>query len=157
MRKAQLSAEETGRASWSPGGSVAAVTATAIIAATSAAASSGLTEVTKKSILDGYEALKSLLRKKFGQTSEVVKSVDRLEQKPDRRDLQQTLGVELSEAGAENDPALLAAAQALLDMVRTLAPGVDRHIQNAMGNYIAQADRGSTATVTRSGPSGKSE
>lgn len=119
--------------------------ANAIVAAL-AAASASLSEVAKKVVLDSYEGLKSLLRKKLGDTSEAVQSVERLEKKPARDDLQSTVAQELTEAEADKDPELAEAARRLLEKVQT-EPGVASHIQSAVGNYIAQADRGAKASV----------
>jgi hypothetical protein len=52
-----------------------------------------------------------------------------------------------SDAKADQDPDIRQAAQALLDQMKAV-PGGEQHVQNAIGTGIAQADRGSTASVT---------
>jgi hypothetical protein len=123
---------------------------TAIIAALSAGASSAATDVAKKTIVDGYDGLKGLLKKKFGTESDVVAAVDNLESKPASDGRQKVLAEELSAAGAPADVELVREATALLEQIRTL-PGGAHHVQIAHGSNIAQADRGGTATVNVTG------
>jgi hypothetical protein len=118
----------------------------AIVAALSLGVTSGLTETSKKAIGEAYDALKGLLKKKFGHASTVVQTVEGLETKPDSKGRQVTLQEEVAAAHADQDPDILKAARALLDQLRA-QPGGEQHIQQAIGSYIAQADRGSTASV----------
>jgi hypothetical protein len=119
----------------------------AIIAALAAGAISGVTESAKKAIRDGYSGLKALLHKKFGSKTEVTDAIAKLEAKPDSPGRQQTLAEELKATNATADPELLGAAQSLLELIKALPQG-EQHIQHAVGTGIAQADRGSTATVS---------
>jgi hypothetical protein len=93
-----------------------------------------------------YAKLKQTLASKFGRSSDVVESVEALEAKPDSAGRKETLREEVVASGADRDPEVREAAQELLDAVAA-QPGGEQHIQNAVGNYIAQADRGSTAEV----------
>ncbi|TCG04924.1 hypothetical protein BZM27_37505 [Paraburkholderia steynii] len=120
---------------------------TAIIAALSAAASGATTEVAQKAILDSYDGLKELLKKKFGTESDVVDAVDKLETKPDSDGRQKVLEEELSAAGAPADADIIRVATALLEQIRTL-PGGTQPVQIAQGTGIAQAAGNSAATVT---------
>jgi hypothetical protein len=63
----------------------------AIIAALSAGAAAGATDTAKSAIADGYQGLKSLIKKKFGDQSGVAKAIDRLEEKPDSGGRRQTV------------------------------------------------------------------
>jgi hypothetical protein len=128
----------------------------AIIAAIAAGAASGATDVAKKALVDSYAGLKSLITKKFGGDSTAASAIKLLEAKPDSADRKQTLGEELESVNAGSDPELAAAAQALIALVRALPQG-EKHIQFAQGQGIAQADRGSTATVTYYAPPKKDE
>jgi hypothetical protein len=119
---------------------------TAILAAVSAGAIGGLTEVSKTAIADTYRKLKALLTKKFGEKSEVVQAVSGVETKPDSPGRKTTLQEELAAVKADQDPDLLYTAQALLQLMQTTYEGA-QHIQTATGSYIAQADRGSNASV----------
>jgi hypothetical protein len=119
---------------------------TAIVAVLAAGVTGGASELGKKAIVDSYEALKSLLRTKFGAASHVVKAVEDLEGTPDSKGRQVTLQEEVGKAHADQDPDIRQAAQQLLDRLHSL-PGGEQHVQQAIGNYIAQADRGSSASV----------
>ena len=119
---------------------------TAIVAALSAGAISGLTETSKTAITDAYARLKTLLTKKFGGESEVVHAVSEVEAKPDSAGRQATLQEEVAAAKADQDQEVLHAVQALLQLLQASAEG-GQHVQRATGNYIAQADRGSSASV----------
>jgi hypothetical protein len=124
---------------------------TAILAALAAGAVSGITEVGKNTFIDAYNALKSLLKKKFGNESEVVKSIEGLEAKPDSTARKELLKEEVEAAKADQDSEILQAAQILLDQIKA-HPSGEQHIQTASGSYIAQSDRGSTSTVNVSYP-----
>ncbi len=98
-------------------------------------------------MVDGYEALKAALTARFGADSELAGAVAGLEKHPDSDGRKQTLDEEIVAAKADADPELVELARALLDRIES-QPGGAQHIQNAMGSYIAQADRGGTASVT---------
>lgn len=119
---------------------------TAIVAALSAGAISGLTEASKTSIADAYTRLKTLLSKKFGGDSDVLHAVEQVEAKPDSAGRKATLQEEITTAKAEQDPEVLHAAQAILHVLQASPEGA-QHLQMATGSYIAQADRESSASV----------
>jgi len=132
------------------------IVANAIVAALSAGAVAGATDTAKSAVADAYEALKSLIKKKFGSDSEASEAIDKLEAKPDSDGKKQVLAEELKAVNSTSDPELVSAAQALLELIRALPQG-EKHIQVAQGTGIAQADRGSTATVTMHAPSRKDD
>ncbi len=119
---------------------------TAIVAALSAGAISGLTETSKTAITDAYARLKTLLTKKFGGESDVVHAVNEVEAKPDSAGRKATLQEEIAAVKADQDQEVLHAAQALLQLLQA-SPEGGQHVQTATGSYIAQADRGSSASV----------
>ena len=119
---------------------------TAVIAAITAGVTGGITDTGKKVIVDAYEALKIMLKKKFGGESDLIKSIEGLETKPESTGRREMLKEEVIATRAEQDLDILQAAQDLLDKL-SVQPGGEQHIQNAIGSNIAQADRGSTATV----------
>jgi len=126
---------------------------TAIVAALTAGAAAGGTETVKKAIADGYESLKSLIKRKFSK-GDVGEALDKLHANPQSRGRQGVLAEEMAKTTAIKDPELLAAAEALLNMVRKLPQG-EQHIQQiAHGAGIAQASGGSTATVNMTGSAG---
>jgi hypothetical protein len=102
--------------------------------------------VGKKAIVDAYEALKTLLKTKFGHDSKVMKAVEELEGTPESEGRKATVQEEVTKVHADQDPDIQQAAQAVLNQINAQPFGV-QHIQQAIGSYIAQADRGSTANV----------
>lgn len=118
----------------------------AIVAAMSAGAVSGLTEASKTAITDAYRELKALLIKKFGGESDVVRAASEVEAKPNSVGRKATLQEEVAAVKADQDQEVLHAAQALLQLLQASTEG-GQHVQTATGNYIAQADRGSSASV----------
>lgn len=95
---------------------------------------------------DIFPRLKQALASRFGSNSKVLRSVEDLEANPDSNGRKETLREEVEASGADRDPEISGIAQELLDAVAA-QPGGEQHIQNAEGNYIAQADRNSTAEV----------
>lgn len=117
--------------------------ATAIIAAISSGALESLAEVGKSALSDAYGWLKELLVKKFGHDSDVAQAVLHVEAKPASEARKAALVEELAAIRADQDADLLQAAQAVLRAI----PAASQIHQQAAGNYIAQADRGSSASV----------
>jgi hypothetical protein len=122
----------------------------AIVAALSAGAVAGATDTAKSAIADAYQGLKSLIKKKFGHDSEAAEAIDKLEAKPDSDGKKQVLAEELKAVDSASDPELVSAAQSLLSLIKALPQG-EKHMF-ASGTGIAQADGGSTATVTMHTP-----
>ena len=99
---------------------------TPIVAALTAGVTGGATEIGKQGLVDAYAALKTLLSKKFGHTSEVVKSVESLESRPDSSNRQGMLAEEITTVHADQDPEIVQAAQKLHSLIQPQ--------QAAMGN-----------------------
>lgn len=129
------------------------ITTTAIVAALAAGVAKSATTVGESVLVDAYQALKGLLQRKFGAGSQVVKAVENLEAAPASEGRQITLNEEVQAAGADEDPEVREAAQALIDRLKEMPDG-QQHVQNAVGSYIAQADRHSTAKVIIHKPAG---
>lgn len=119
---------------------------TAILAALSAGAIGGVTQVSTTAITDAYQKLKGVLVNKFGAKSKVVTAVADLEEEHDSKGRQLTLQEQIAKVKADQDQELVQAAQILLRELRS-QPGGEQHIQNATGSYIAQASDHSTASV----------
>lgn len=118
---------------------------TAIIAALAV----GAGRTVEKIIGDAYDGLKAILKRKFGEDSDVSKAVKELEVKPESMGRKTTLQEEVADVKADQDPEVLKAAQALLDQIKA-QPGGEQHIQNVIGGTnVAQADRGGIATVIK--------
>lgn len=119
----------------------------AVLAAISAMALTGGNEVAKRAVGDAYEALKGLLKRKLGG-GEAVEAVEKLEKSPDSAGRKQIVSEELAAAKVDDDAELVAAAEQVMMKVRELEPGQRQHVMQAVGSYIAQADRGGIAKVT---------
>lgn len=124
---------------------------TAIMAALGSIAGAAGQAVGGNLVTDAYEKLKATLKQRFGDDSEVVKSAENLEMKPDSQGRKQMLEEEVQASGADQDPDVREAAQELLDQLEA-QPGGEQHIQSIVGNYNAQADRGGTAEVRMNRP-----
>jgi hypothetical protein len=124
---------------------------TALIAAIGAGALKSVGQVGENLVADGYAALKSLIMRKFSRQSEVVQAVEGVESRPDSEGRRQTLREEIVAAKLDQDAEILLSAKALLDRINA-QPGGEKHVQNAVGSYIAQADRQSRAEVHVNSP-----
>ncbi len=118
----------------------------AIIAAIAAGVTTGVGETATKAVVDAYQALKGLLRGRFGEKSRVAGAIDALEAQPKSEGRRTVFLEEVEASGAVADDEIIAAARTLLERLEK-APAGEQHIQQATGNYIAQADRGGTAQV----------
>ena len=117
-----------------------------ITSAIVAAVAAGAAKVGGQIVVDTYNGLKELIRRKFGADSKVAKAVDEVEANPESKTRPGVLNEEVVAARANEDQELLAAAKALLDKLGA-QPGGAQVIQTATGSYIAQAAGGSAATV----------
>ncbi|HZP05361.1 MAG TPA: hypothetical protein VFB43_10710 [Terracidiphilus sp.] len=122
------------------------VITSAVIAALMAGTNEGLKEVTKKGISDGYEQLKALLLRHGHGEHDVADALKKLEGKPDSEARKAVLVEELESSGAAQDLAIQNQARLLLNLIKELPAG-NTSGQIASGTGIAQADRGSSATV----------
>ena len=121
---------------------------TAILAAITAGAATVGNEAIKLTIADAYAGLKKLITSKLGSTSKAVEAVNKLEEDPISAGWKETASKELAKAGVDQDKDLIAAAEQVMAKLKTLPQGEQQHIMQAIGSYIAQADRGGTAKVT---------
>src|SRR2546421_82497 len=104
---------------------------TAIIAALSAGAISGITDAAKTAITESYNKLKGLLTKKFGASSDVIQAVEKLEAKPESQGRKEMLQEEIATVKAEQDEQILAAAKQVLTLVKPQQAGMGKYtIQN---------------------------
>ena len=122
---------------------------TLILTALTAGAAAGGKAVVSEAVKDAYNGLKSLIQRKFAGKSSA--EVALTEHETDPQTWAAPLKKALAQEHADQDQAILQAAEQLLAQIKAL-PGGEQHIQNAVGSYIAQADRGSTASVTITPP-----
>ena len=123
----------------------------AIVAALTAGATGGVTEVAKDAIVDAYQALKSLIGNKFGGKGAVVQSLELLEARPGSVGRQQTFEEEIIDAQVVQDPEIVQAARSLLELVQK-QPGGEQHILHVTGNYNAVVQGRGNATVNVNQP-----
>lgn len=119
----------------------------AIIAAISAGVASGGGKVAEQALVDAYEGLKGLLKKKFGEPSKVVTSVAELEENPESDARKGVLREEIKKVKADEDEEICKVAKELENLLEKNLEGKE-HIkaaQIAIGRYIAIADNESTA------------
>jgi hypothetical protein len=93
------------------------VSAIALSLALGAGATAGK-EVVKTVVGDAYAALKGGIARRFPKVS-----IEPLEQKPESKTRRAVVEEDLTDAGAGADAEVLAAAQALIELVRQHAPG----------------------------------
>ncbi len=129
----------------------------ALVAALTLGVTSGATDTTKKAIADGYASLKGLVKRKFSSHGEVVEAIDKLQVNPHSSPRQGLLAEEMAKTTAAQDPELLAASNALLEIIRSLPQGKQHVQQIAQGVGIAQASDRSTASVNMSGVNKKND
>jgi len=106
---------------------------TAIVAA--------LANLSKDAIKDGYVALKDALKKKFGETSDVVDAIDKLEKSPDRDDRKATVKTEVEIAKLNDDPEILKLVQDLLDKLKE-QPGGQGILTQTQTNTVSGVNVG---------------
>lgn len=82
-----------------------------ITAAIVAAAALAIKKVGSTSIVDAYNALKNLIKRKYGEKSDVADAVEKVEAKPDSEGRQKMLAEEVASAGADRDPEVVEAAR----------------------------------------------
>ena len=115
----------------------------AVIAGIAAGTASGATEVSKQVIVGAYGGLKAILKQRFGESSDVVDAVTRLESKPESAGYKQVLEEELEAVKADQDREVLDAAQKVLDNYRLTAPfaGTVTDITLEIGQFVGPEAR----------------
>lgn len=76
-------------------------------------------------VLGAYQAVKTLVLRKFGADHKVAKAIEELEQEPDSDGRKLVLQEAAKKAGADKDEEIIKAAQALLDAVKAQPGGAD--------------------------------
>ncbi|HEX6483846.1 MAG TPA: hypothetical protein VF043_33780 [Ktedonobacteraceae bacterium] len=122
---------------------------TLILTALTAGAAVGEQAVVSDAIKDAYNGLKALIQRKFAGKPSAEAALT--EHETDPQIWVAPLKKFLAQEHIDQDQAILQAAEQLLTQIKA-QPGGEQHIQSAVGSYIAQADRGSTASVTITPP-----
>jgi len=110
---------------------------TAILAAISAGAISGVTKVGEQVLIDAYGKLKEMVKTKFGPGSKLVAALNELEANPKSAARKEVLKEEVAASKADQDNELLQAAQTLIKSIKAL-PGGTQIIQTAIGDQNIQ-------------------
>jgi phenylalanyl-tRNA synthetase alpha subunit len=85
-----------------------------ILAALIAGATAAAKDTASVAVKDAYNGLKALLKKKLGETSDLVDAVNKLEKSPDREDRKATVKTELEIAKVNDDPEIVKKAEELM-------------------------------------------
>ncbi len=96
---------------------------TAIVAAVTAGAVSGIQETGNNIISDTYNALKTKIAEKFGPENKMSKTITELEQEPDFKPHQSTLAARIEQSNASKDEELLQLVQALKEALESHPKG----------------------------------
>lgn len=112
---------------------------TAIVAA--------MANLSKDAIKDSYGALKAALQKKFGDKSDLVEAIDKLEKSPDRDDRKATVRTEVEIAKVNDDPEILKLAQDLLDKIQE-QPGEQQQITTQTISHVKYAAISASGNAT---------
>lgn len=99
---------------------------TAIVAA--------VAKLAEPAIQSGYDALKSLIGRKFGAASRLAAAVGDLEAQPASAARQAVLQEEVATAGADRDPEILRTVEALLERVKATSDGQEVVQQTVQGD-----------------------
>ncbi|NES87694.1 MAG: hypothetical protein F6K10_43790 [Moorea sp. SIO2B7] len=75
--------------------------------------------LSKNAIKDSYNVLKAALKKKFGEKSDLVDAVDKLEKKPDSEGRKAMLQEEVEIAKVNDDPDIVKLAEELLKQLNS--------------------------------------
>jgi len=102
--------------------------------------------ITQGTVADTYNGLKQLIKTKYSNRNDLIISIDKLEQKPQSNARQMELQEQVEENQMNENSYIVEAAKKLIDKMKSL--GDEKNIMQARGKFIAQADHGSTASVT---------
>ncbi len=86
------------------------------------ALAAGAKKIGEKTVVAGYDALKKLLKKKFGEKSDVAEATAKLEERPESEARQKMLAEEVEYVKADKDPEILeAAAKPLISNIQIIS------------------------------------
>jgi hypothetical protein len=97
-----------------------------------------LTKLAEPAVKDSYEALRTLIKTKFGAQSKVAVAVEDVEERPESDARKGMLQERLVESGAAEDEELLRAARELIERIEAQPGG-----KEAVRNVVTQTVQGS--------------
>jgi hypothetical protein len=109
---------------------------TLIIAALAAGATSGVADAAASEVRGGYAGLKALVKRRFAGRPDAELILARYERAP--QTWQAPLAAELGAVGADRDPDLVAAAQALMNLVDRAGSPAETYNVDARGSQSVQ-------------------
>ena len=112
-----------------------------ILAALIAGATAAAKDTAGVAVKDAYEGLKNLIKQKFGDKTDLVDAVDKLEKKPDSEARKATVKEEIETAKVAGDPEILKLAQDLLDKAKG-EPGGQEIINQTQTNTVSGVNVG---------------
>ncbi len=112
-----------------------------IIAALIAGATAAAKDTAGVAVKDAYNGLKELIKKKFGDKTDLVDAVDKLEKKPDSEARKATVKEEVETAKVDGDPEILKLAQDLLNKLKE-QPGGQEIINQTQTNTVSNVTVG---------------
>ena len=95
----------------------------AIVTALVSGVTSGMSEASKKMILDGYKSIKTVLKKKCGIESEVINNMEKLEENPNSKETKEKVEESLEAEELKNDEELRKLARGLLEKINATSEG----------------------------------
>ena len=125
---------------------------TLIVTALAAGAAQGLTDTASAAVKDAYARLKARVKKRLGGGPDTELVLAKHERAPET--WQAPLMAELAESGAEGDRDLIAAAQALLDLVGKTAPPGKYTVEARGAQGVQVGDHNRQDNVFRAPPDG---
>jgi hypothetical protein len=129
---------------------------TAILAGLVSGVTVGATEVGKKAIVDAYEGLKSIIKRKFGDQSDLAEAITKLESKQDSEGRKTTLQEEVKAVQADKDADILAAVKALEEkLVQHGGERVQKMLRSEGGEQIMRGRGGIQEQDMTDSPKGK--
>jgi len=125
---------------------------TLIVTALAAGAAAGFRQSASTAVMDAYEGLKGLVRKRFAGRRDGDLVLARHAESPEAWEA--PLAAELAAAGAENDTDLVAAAQAVMKLVDEAGSRAGRYVVDVRGSQGVQIGDYNVQHNTFSAPPG---
>jgi hypothetical protein len=126
---------------------------TLIVTALAAGAASALQDATSSGIKDAYARLKALVRKRFAGHGDAAFVLARHEADP--KVWEAPLSAELSSAGAGGDSDLIAAAQAVMNLIDTQGSRAGKYAVNVRASQGVQVGDHNVQHNTFNNPAGR--
>jgi hypothetical protein len=126
---------------------------TLIVMALSAGAASGLKDAASATVMDAYEALRGLVRKRLAGRRDGELVLARHAEAPEAWD--GPLSAELAAAGADRDPDLVAAAQTVMNLVDPEGSRAGKYTVDVRGSQGVQVGDYNTQHNTFNVPPGR--